>query len=418
MSKLIEIHQQQGAVMGERNGIMIPMSYSDAKAEHTAVRKNILLSDYSHFGIASISGESAWSLLNALVSGDVSSIRDEQAMYSFILDEDGKIITDLYIACDDERFLLISEWVTGEVLCEMLRTMLKGNEEEFEYIDAIETLTPEWGILHVEGPYAWELLAELYGMDVIGLPFQEHMRVDDLILLRSGKHGEYSYKLLGTRDELADVWGQLLEAGEKYDLRTGGLNYQHLVRLENPCWEPQIFDDYSRCPIELQMQWVVRYDKENFIGLEAVRARVEKSVTQRVVGMMIPGSPEHSPERGDKLTLDGQEIGEVITYGYSEDLEAGLGRVIIKSPLAWADIEAYKIQTASGPVSVKTSAVPFARNYSFLVNPSEHSYVDASRPRDLLQQMEWQKAKDEKEAEAKEKAEKEALEAADSTPKA
>lgn len=148
------------------------------------------MSDYSHFGIAAINGDSAWSLLNQLVSGDVSSIRDEQAMYSLILDEAGNIITDLYIACDDERFLLLSEWVSGETLCEMLRAKLAGNEDEFEEIDSIESLTPEWGMLHFEGPYAWELLAEVYGMDVIGLPYQEHMHVeDDLILLRSGKHG-------------------------------------------------------------------------------------------------------------------------------------------------------------------------------------------------------------------------------------
>ncbi|WP_299998272.1 aminomethyltransferase family protein [uncultured Cedecea sp.] len=416
MSKLTDIHQQQGAVMGERNGVTLPMSYGDARAEHIAVRKNILLSDYSHFGIASISGEGAWSLLNRLVSGDVSSIRDEQAMYSLILDEKGNIITDLYIACDDERFLLISEWMTGEALCDMLRAMLEGNEEEFEDIEDIESLTPEWGTLHIEGPYAWELLAELYGMDVIGLPFQEHMRVDDEILLRSGKHGEYSYKLMGSQDSLANIWEQLLEAGEKYDLRTGGLNYQRLARLENPCWEPQIFNDFTRCPIELQMQWVVRYDKESFTGLEAVAARVEEGVPLRVVGMIIPGKPEHTPKRGDQVTLDGTSIGEVITYGYSEDLEAGLGRLMIKSSLAWADIDAYKIETTTGSIPVKTSAVPFARNYSFLVNPSEHSYVDSSRPRDLLQQMELQKAKDEKEA--KEKAEKEALAVADSAPKA
>jgi aminomethyltransferase len=329
-------------------------------------------------------------------------------MYSLILDEAGNIITDLYIACDDERFLLLSEWVSGETLCELLRAKLAGNEEEFEDIESIESLTPEWGMLHFEGPYAWELLAEVYGMDVIGLPFQEHMHVEDeLILLRSGKHGEYSYKLMGPQDLLADVWKQMLEAGEKYDMRTGGLNYQRMVRLENPCWEPGVFNSYSSCPISLQMQWAVRYDKEAFTGLESLNERVEQGVSHRVVGMTVAGKPDAIPQRGDKVMFDGNCIGEVIVCDYSADLDACLGRLFLEDATAWADINAYQVVTASGPITVTTSAVPFARNYSFMVNPSEHSYVDSTRPRDLVQQFEWQQLKEEKL-----KAEKEALAAA------
>ncbi|WP_411752229.1 aminomethyl transferase family protein [Serratia sp. (in: enterobacteria)] len=396
MSKLTEIHQQHGAVMGERNGVAIPLGYGAAEAEYQAVRKNILLSDYSHFGIAAISGDSAWSLLNQLVSGDVSSIRDEQAMYSLVLDEQGHIVTDLYIACDDERFLLLSEWVSGETLCDMLRAKLAGNEEEFDEIESIESLTPEWGMLHVEGPYAWELLAEVYGMDVIGLPFQEHMHVDDdLILLRSGKHGEFSYKLMGPQDLLADVWMQMQEAGEKYDMRAGGLNYQRLVRLENPCWEPHVFNAYTNCPIVLQMQWAVRYDKDGFTGLASLNDRVEQGVSHRVVGMTIAGKPQAIPQRGDKVMLEGNCIGEVIVCDYSAELDACLGRLFLTDAWAWADIDAYRVVTSSGPIAVTTSAIPFARNYSFLINPSEHSYVDSTRPRDLLQQAEWQKLKEE-----------------------
>ncbi|WP_127957616.1 aminomethyltransferase family protein [Serratia microhaemolytica] len=396
MSRLTEIHQQHGAILGERNGVTIPLSYGAADQEYRAVRKNILLSDYSHFGIAAISGDDAWSLLNQLVSGDVSSIRDEQAMYSLILDDSGNIITDLYIACDDERFLLLSEWVSGERLCELLRAKLAENEQEFTEIDAIESLTPEWGVLHFEGPYAWELLAEVYGMDVIGLPFQEHMHVDDdLILLRSGKHGEYSYKLIGPQDLLAEVWLQMLAAGEQYDMRTGGLDYQRLVRLENPCWEPDTLNSYSRCPIALQMQWAVRYDKESFTGQESLNQRLAQGVTHRVVGMKIAGKPEAIPQRGDKVICDGNCIGEVITCGYSPDLDACLGRLLLNDAMAWADIDAYQVMTAGTSVTVNTSPVPFARNYSFLVNPSEHSCVDSTRPRDLLQQAEWNRLKEE-----------------------
>ncbi|MOA41079.1 hypothetical protein D3C78_1630110 [compost metagenome] len=95
--------------------------------------------------------------------------------------------------------------------------------------------------------------------------------------------------------------------------------------------------------------------------------------------------------------FDGNCIGEVIVCDYSADLQACLGRLFLTDAWAWADIDGYHVVTANGPVAVTTSAVPFARNYSFLINPSEHSYVDSSRPRDLLQQLEWQKLREENE---------------------
>lgn len=398
MSTLDAIHRQQNAVMGTRNGVSIPMSYGSATAEHSAVRKNILMTDYSHFGIAQISGDSAYELLNLVVAGDVSSIRDEQAMYTIIMDRDGKIVTDLYILCDDERFVLLCEWLRGDELCRLLQDAYQGREDEFEEIDEIRPLDGELGMIHFEGPYSWELLAELYGMDVIGLPFQEHMHIeDDFVLLRSGKHGEYSYKLIAPREALADIWQQALDAGGKYDLQAGGLGYQRLVRLENPCWEPGLFSDFSRCPIELQMQWAVRYDKSEFAGQEALNARLEQGVPQRVVGFIIREQLAILPQVGDKVCLGPEQIGSVVACGYSADLDACLGRMMLRSDLAYADIDRYQVQTQGGSVAVTTSAVPFARNFSFLVNPSEHSYVDASRPKHLLEQMEWQQQKAEEE---------------------
>jgi len=397
MNPLNAIHLANNARMGTRNGVAIPLSYQEGSREHLAVRKNILLSDYSHFGIASITGESAFELLNAVVAGNVSSIRDEQAMYTLVLDTQGHIQTDLYLLCDEERFLLLSEWMNGEALCALLQQELEGKEDLYPEIEAIEALSPEWGILHLEGPYCWELLAEIFGMDIIGLPFQEHMHLDELLLLRSGKHGEFSYKLCGPQDELAALWPQLIELGEKYQLQCGGLDYQRQVRLENPCWEPELFDRFSRCPIELQMQWAVRYDKESFYGLDALSDRLAAGITRRAVGIVIDGEPAQMPQTGDQVYFGDLVIGEVIICGYSADLGFTVGRVMLDNAYAWTDIDAYHISLSGHKVAMKTAAVPFARNYSFLVNPSEHSFIDDSKPSNLLQQLEWQKEKEERE---------------------
>jgi len=395
---LFELHQHNHVVMTQRNGIKIPAHYHTPEKEHRAVRQNILLCDYSHFGKAKISGESAWELLNILVSGDVSSIRDEQAMYTLMLDDEGQIITDLYILCDEESYLLFSEWMTSEALCERITALMAKRSGEFDDIEQIIPLN-EQGLLHIEGPYSWELLVELYGMDVAGLPFQEHMHVfDELILLRAGKHGEFSYKLFGDYASLANAWQQLVEAGEKFDLCLGGLDYQQQVRLENPCFTPTPLLSLSRCPIELQLQWMVRYDKDEFIGMEALKGRLDAGPDRRAIGMSIDGQIDVTLAFGDKVLLDDEVVGVVIECGYSADIDKTIGRLFIDSEFAWAALYHLKACSSSGDViALRTAAVPFARNYSFLINPAEHSYIDKRRPRDLMQQFEWQKEREEAE---------------------
>ena len=49
---------------------------------------------------------------------------------------------------------------------------------------------------------------------------------------------------------------KLQEIGTKYSLKTGGLDYQRLVRSRKPgMGRKPCGTNYSRNPVELQMQW-------------------------------------------------------------------------------------------------------------------------------------------------------------------
>ena len=130
MNPMEAVHQAAGATLGERNGVRIPLHYGEPAAEHQASRKNILMVDYSHFGIVEVQGDEAYDFLNRVVGGDLSVIRDEQALYTVLLDDKGQIVTDLYVLCDDERFLLLTEWVKGDTLAASLQALV--GEEELE----------------------------------------------------------------------------------------------------------------------------------------------------------------------------------------------------------------------------------------------------------------------------------------------
>ena len=392
MTSLKDLHIRHGAKMGVRNGVEVPLSYGDTAREIAAARKTILLTDYSHFGISVIEGEDAYEVLNTIVGGDVSALRDEQGMYTVLLDEAGKIITDVYILCDEERFFVVSEWLTGNQLRDLMQRAVDRCKDEFSEIDGVKSLDGERGVLHFEGPYAWELMAEMFGMDVIGLPFHEYMYVgDDEILFRAGKHGEFSYKLILPAGRLAEVWEQAVEAGKKYDMVVGGLDYQRQVRIENPCWDPTILAAFSRCPVELQMQWALRYTKDDFTGKGAIEQRLEQGVSQRAVGFELHGEHAACAAQGDAVYFGEQKIGEVMVCGTITEDGRHVGRAMLNEKLAYADIGPLRLVTAKGDAELRTAAIPFLRNFSFMVNPSEHSYVDPAKPKHLLEQIERKK---------------------------
>ncbi len=273
MKSLAEFHLKNNAVMGVYNNRTLPSSYHDAMTEYKAVRENALLVDYSHLSIVSVMGDDAWALINQLVSADVSIIRDEQAIYSLVLNEEGTIRGDVYVLCSIDGYYLLSEDISATELIASMNTILEKAEElDIQSLPEIQDMRENnWGAILLEGPYSREIMSEIHGFDVIGLPYYEYMNTDEgLLIFRCGKHGEYAYMTIGEQAKLAEQWEKLLTVGEKYLMQTGGLDYQKIVRLENPCWDASLWEGQSVNPVQLQMQWAVQYDKDDFIGKDAV----------------------------------------------------------------------------------------------------------------------------------------------------
>lgn len=376
---LESMHEAAGAAFGERNGIRIPLHFNQPAEEHQASRKNILMVDYSHFGIVEVQGGDAYDFLNRVIGGDLSVIRNEQALYTLLLDDDGHIVTDLQVLCDDERFLLFSEWMSSDALAGLLQPLIGDDDVQI-------AAQNDQALILFEGPYSWELMSELFGFDVLGLPFMEFMPVDDAILLRAGNHGEFAFKVLTSKEASASLWQRAEAAGVKFDMKKGGIDFQNKSRLENPCWDPALVGAFSRCPIELQMQWAVRYDKDAFVGRDALLSKLEEGAKQRVVGFVVKGDGANL-NIGDAVFSGESEIGKVITYGHSIGVDGFVGQALLDAEYAYAGIDQYEITGSAARVAISTREIPFLQNFSFMVNPAEHSYVDPSRPKNLIEQQ-------------------------------
>lgn len=386
MSSLFDLHLKDNAVMGNYNNRSIPSSYHDILDEYKAVRENALLVDYSHMAIVSVTGEDAWILVNHIASADISIVRDEQGIYSLVLNDDGTILGDMYVLCAMDGYYILSENISVARIIEVLKFAAEKYDDlgiqENPEIKSMED--DNWGAIMLEGPYSWELMSEIYGYDIIGLPYCEYMNTeDDLIVFRCGKHGEFAYQLIGPQSLLVELWVKLQKIGVKYLLKTGGLDYQRIVRVENPGWDQSIYAEYSTNPVELQLQWAIQYDKEDFIGKAAVELMSAQSAARKVVGI-VPCVNCASLSKDDKILVNGQTVGFIINAVYSPAAQSWIALAFINTPYALSDIDGYIIKTAHGDIAAKTKTLPFIYNFSLLVNPTTHSYIDPSKAKSVL----------------------------------
>ncbi|HCL6547999.1 TPA: aminomethyltransferase family protein [Klebsiella oxytoca] len=386
MSSLFDLHLKDNAVMGNYNNRSIPSSYHDILDEYKAVRENALLVDYSHMAIVSVTGEDAWILVNHIASADISIVRDEQGIYSLVLNDDGTILGDMYVLCAMDGYYILSENISVARIIEVLKFAAeKYDDLGIQEIPEIKSMEDDnWGAIMLEGPYSWELMSEIYGYDIIGLPYCEYMNTeDDLIVFRCGKHGEFAYQVIGPQSLLVELWVKLQKIGVKYLLKTGGLDYQRIVRVENPGWDKSIYAEYSTNPVELQLQWAIQYDKEDFIGKAAVELMSAQSAARRVVGI-VPCVNCASLSKDDKILVNGQTVGFIINAVYSPAAQSWIALALINTPYALSDIDGYIIKTAQGDIAAKTKTLPFIYNFSLLVNPTTHSYIDPSKAKSVL----------------------------------
>ena len=341
MSSLFDLHLEDNAVMGNYNNRSIPSSYHDILDEYKAVRENALLVDYSHMAIVSVTGEDAWILVNHIASADISIVRDEQGIYSLVLNDDGTILGDMYVLCAMDGYYILSENISVARIIEVLKFAAeKYDDLGIQEIPEIKSMEDDnWGAIMLEGPYSWELMSEIYGYDIIGLPYCEYMNTeDDLIVFRCGKHGEFAYQVIGPQSLLVELWVKLQKIGVKYLLKTGGLDYQRIVRVENPGWDQSIYAEYSTNPVELQLQWAIQYDKEDFIGKAAVELMSAQSAARKVVGI-VPCVNCASLSKDDKILVNGQTVGFIINAVYSPAAQSWIALAFINTPYALSDID-------------------------------------------------------------------------------
>ncbi|NNJ13248.1 glycine cleavage system aminomethyltransferase GcvT [Chloroflexales bacterium ZM16-3] len=351
---LFEKHVAAGARMVEFGGWEMPVQYSGIIDEHNAVRQSVGLFDISHMGRLMVRGPQAEEFLQHVVTCDVSAIPLGQSNYGLLCRPDGGIVDDIFIYHLPDEFLVVINASNREKDWQWLHDHTEGFDVE------IVSRSDRWAMLAVQGPGAEALLIQaeesgagsLHDLPFHGVALSSIFGYTALVA-RTGYTGEDGFELFFDAVHAEEIWDKLVGLGAK----PCGLGARDSLRFE-PClalYGHEINDDIN--PYEARLGWVVKLDKGDFVGREALVAIKAAGPSRRLTGFEMVGK---GVARGDYPvhTLDGEPIGVVTTGMPAPSIGRPLGIAYVPTSLS-AEGSEFDILIREKPVRARAIKMPF-----------------------------------------------------------
>jgi len=343
-----------GAKMVDFGGWDMPVEYSGVIDEHRAVRERVGLFDVSHMGEIEVRGPQALDLVQHVTVNDASKLKLGQAQYSALLYETGGFVDDILVhkVADEHYFLCVNA---------------SNQDKDYEHIAAnnrfdatVENAGPRFAQLAVQGPLATGVAQKF--TDINLTPVKRYHFVDGHFsgvparIARTGYTGEDGWEIYVAPEHAVRVWNEILTAGADFGILACGLGARNTLRMESamPLYGHEI--DATITPWEAGLDWIVKLEKGDFLGREALVKQKQKGITRKLIGFEV---------RGRGIARDGYEIltggagtGWVTSGGPAPALNKNLGMCYLPLQLAEPG-NAIEISVRGRGVEAVTIPMPF-----------------------------------------------------------
>jgi aminomethyltransferase len=281
-------HVALGARLVGFGGWEMPLQYEGIIPEHHAVRQRAGLFDLSHMGELWLSGPGAAAGLAYALVTDPGRLAPGRAHYSMICAPDGGIIDDLIVyRVADERFLVVPNASNAPVVAEELRLRLDGFDA------ALDDASLRTALVAIQGPLARAILEPLSDVELAGLRYyaiaEGHAAGVPALVARTGYTGEDGFELFLHRGDAAAAWDRLSQAGADGGLVPAGLGARDTLRLEAGMALYGNELDRETTPFEAGLDRLVRFEKGDFVGQQALERAQATGPRKRLVGIAMRG---------------------------------------------------------------------------------------------------------------------------------
>jgi sarcosine oxidase subunit alpha len=329
-------HKEIGARIFWTGAWRRPHSYTpDPEAEAQRVHESIGLIDVSTLGKILVKGPDAGAFLDRLYPNRFSDLRVGRIRYGVLLNDAGRITDDGTVArlADDEYYVTTTS--TGaDAVFEWFGWWLAVWHMDVE----LANVTGAVAAINAAGPDARKLMEKLCDVDVSNEAFayldakHAHVAGVPALILRIGFVGELGYEIHFPSPYGEHVWDALLEAGKEWDAAPFGLEPQRILRLEKMHILVGQDTDSESNPLEAAMPWIVKLDKDDFVGKWSLEHVGERGLRWMLVGFEMANG--RVPLEGGQIVVDGVSAGRVTSVRHSQELDRVIGMAIVPIELA------------------------------------------------------------------------------------
>ena len=305
----------------------MPLWYEGIASECLAVRNSVGIFDISHMGRTFITGPDAEAFLSYITTNNLAALRTNHAQYTLLCNSEGGIKDDLVIfKLDDSQYLVVFNAGNREKDF----TWIQKNSKDYNV--ELKEVSNETAMISVQGPKA---LATVQKLTTTNL--SETIRFDCMftkisgkqcILSRTGYTGEDGVEIsimnasVNDPNEALELWEDILKAGKDYEIKPCGLGARDVLRLEaGMCLYGNDITE-SINPLEARLGFVVKLEKVDFIGKEAIIREKEKGIKRKRVGLRVLG--KGIPRAQCNIMKNDETIGTITSGTYSPLLNLGI----------------------------------------------------------------------------------------------
>ena len=331
---LIHAHRHAQGKLVDFAGWEMPIQYSGVVDEYQTVRRHAGLFDVSHMGRIRVAGPGSLAFLQRVTTNDVSTLSVRQSQYSMVCAPDGGIKDDIFIYhVKPYEFLVCVNASNREKIVAWFHDKVAQAQG-----CTVQDQSTALAQLAIQGPASRDILTAAGLTDLQQLKARHCLEASvcdhPTLVTRTGYTGELGYELYLPADGAMPIWNHLLEAGQPLGMKPAGLGARDLLRLEMAYLLYGNDMDEHTTPIEAGADWVVKFEKGDFIGRATLLAQHENGPSRRLIAFEL--IEKAVPRHGFKI-LSPQaphaEIGEVTSGNLSPILQKGIGMGYV-APLA------------------------------------------------------------------------------------